>query len=285
MVLRTYSASDFVPAAFSLSPFYSGFILSSHYTYLYQDIAWISRINKASRRPQELKPEDFNLWLPSQLPDGTPIDQTLAGHEWELHYAQALDALNEVHSHLRLRSHMYKYKDKNVRGQAGSTHTKKIIDAMESRKHASVLKYRRARSALLSLGHRLEKCSWELTMRPLLDSDVKPMGDMEQQWRGTISWIWYPLGVVQGLCPRTPVVGGGGIIARRDEMSAGIFEMARVLVEGVHNSLNTQLSTCTRGAVSFQRLWSDVPTLVSGGVLILESGEIDAPTIDTPPQL
>ncbi|KAG2121984.1 hypothetical protein DEU56DRAFT_917982 [Suillus clintonianus] len=148
------------------------------------------RSSEASGRPQELKPEDFNLWLPSQLPAGTPVDLTLAGHEWELRYAQALDALNEVRSHLRLRSHMYKYKDKNVRGQAGSTRAKKIIDAVESRKHASVLKYRRARSALLSLGHRLEKCGWELTMRPLLDSDVKPMGDMEQQGRGTISWIW-----------------------------------------------------------------------------------------------
>jgi hypothetical protein len=148
------------------------------------------RSSEASGRPQELKPEEFNLWLPSQLPAGTPVDLTLAGHEWELCYTQALDALNEVRSHLRLRSHMYKYKDKNVCSQAGSTRAKKIIDAVESRKHTSVSKYRRARSALLSLGHRLEKCGWELTMHPLLDSDVKPMGDMEQQGRGTISWIW-----------------------------------------------------------------------------------------------
>lgn len=60
------------------------------------------RSSEASGRPQELKPEEFNLWLPSQLPAGTPLDLTLAGHEWELRYAQALDALNEVRSHLRL---------------------------------------------------------------------------------------------------------------------------------------------------------------------------------------
>ncbi|KAG1868964.1 hypothetical protein DFJ58DRAFT_714137 [Suillus subalutaceus] len=134
----------------------------------------------SSGKLQELKPEDFNLWLPSHLPADTPVDKKLAGHEWELCYAQALDALNQ---------------DKNVCGQASSTHTKRIIDAVESRKQASVLKYKCARNTLLSLGycnigHQLEKCSWEATILPLLDSDIKLMGDMEQQGRETISWIW-----------------------------------------------------------------------------------------------
>lgn len=146
--------------------------------------------SETNARMEELKPQDFKLWLPSQLPIDTPTDQRLAGHEWDLRYAQALDALNDVRSHLRLRSHMYKYKDKNIRGQAGSTRAKKIIDTVESRKQASVLKYRRARNALLFLGSRLEKCGWEMIVRPLLDSDVKPMGDMERQGTGSISWIW-----------------------------------------------------------------------------------------------
>ncbi|KAG1798028.1 hypothetical protein EV424DRAFT_1475028 [Suillus variegatus] len=135
--------------------------------------------SEASGKSQGLNPEDFKLWLPSHLPANSPVDQKLTEHEWDLRYAQALDALNEVRSHLRLRSHMYMYKDKN-----------KIIDAVESRKQASVLKYKHAHNALLSLGHRLERCGWEATIHPLLDSDVKPMGDMEQQGRGTISWIW-----------------------------------------------------------------------------------------------
>ncbi|KAG1721861.1 uncharacterized protein EDB91DRAFT_1210239 [Suillus paluster] len=146
--------------------------------------------SEASVRMEELKPQDFKLWLPSQLPIDTPTDQRLAGHEWDLHYAQALDALNDIRSHLRLRSHMYKYKDKNIRGQVGSTRAKKIIDTVESRKQASVLKYRRARNTLLFLSSHLEKCGWEMIVRPLLDSDVKPMGDMERQGTGTISWIW-----------------------------------------------------------------------------------------------
>ncbi|KAG1855838.1 hypothetical protein C8R48DRAFT_749263 [Suillus tomentosus] len=266
--------------------------------------------SEASGRPQELKPEDFNLWLPSQLPAGTPVDQTLTGHEWELRYAQALDALNEVHSHLRLQSHMYKYKDKNVLGQAGSTRAKKIIDAMESRKHASVLKYRHARSALLSLGHHLEKCGWELTMRPLLDSDVKPMGDMEQQGRGTISWIWLDSHADNSCteneriqdCVRLEWCKAHARAHRwSEEVELLLEEMRRVLAflrwqgswwkecitlrtlnsvpaqEGLSAYACRQSALCVLLIAKFQRLWSDV--------LIPESGEIDALTIDAPPQL
>jgi hypothetical protein len=57
----------------------------------------------------ELKPEAFKLWLPSELQPTTPCDHRLAAHEWELRHAQALDALNDVRSHLRLRSHIYIY--------------------------------------------------------------------------------------------------------------------------------------------------------------------------------
>ncbi|KAG2106954.1 uncharacterized protein F5147DRAFT_746092 [Suillus discolor] len=140
------------------------------------------RSSEASRTMHELKPEDFNLWFPSQLPIHVPCDKKLVEYEWELHYAQALDALNELHSHLRLRSHMYMYKDKNIHGQVANTHANQIIEAVESRKCAC--------NTLLSLSCHLQKSNWEAVMRPLLDSDVKPMGDMEQQGTGRIYWIW-----------------------------------------------------------------------------------------------
>ncbi|KAG1740920.1 hypothetical protein EDB19DRAFT_1895244 [Suillus lakei] len=149
--------------------------------------------SETSVRMEELKPQDFELWLPSQLPIDMPTDKRLARHEWDLCYAQALDALNDVCSYLHLQSHMYKYKDKNIHGQVGSTCAKKIINTVESRKQASILKYRRAWNALLFLSSRLEKCRWEMIVRPLLDSDVKHMGDMEWQGTGTISWIWLDL--------------------------------------------------------------------------------------------
>ncbi|KAG1834248.1 hypothetical protein EV424DRAFT_1468755 [Suillus variegatus] len=275
------------------------------------------RSSEASRKSQELKPEDFNLWLPSHLPANTPVDQKLAGHEWELRYAQALDALNEVRSHLRLRSHMYMYKDKNVRGQVGSTRAKRIIDAVESRKQA-ILKYKRARNTLLSLGHRLEKCGWEATIRPLLDSDVKPMGDMEQQGRGTISWIWLDSRADNSCtenermqdCVRLEWCKARARAHRwSEEVELLLEEMRRVLVflkwQGAWWKERTALRTldsapaqegltayaCRQSALresliaEFQWLWCDVPALVSGSVIIPESGEIDAPTIDAPPQL
>jgi hypothetical protein len=61
---------------------------------------------------------------------------------------------------------------------------------MEMRKRASVNKYWHARNALLALGHWLDKSSWDISLPPLLDSEVRPMGDMERQGTGTISWIW-----------------------------------------------------------------------------------------------
>ncbi|KAG1736656.1 uncharacterized protein EDB91DRAFT_1249957 [Suillus paluster] len=138
----------------------------------------------------ELKPKAFKLWLPLELQPMTVCDDRLAVHKWELRHAQALDALTELRSYLRLRSHMYIYKDRNVRGQAASTRTQAIIDGVELRKWVSIEKYRCACNALLALSRRLHKSGWEICLPPLLDLDVRPMGDMERQGTGTISWIW-----------------------------------------------------------------------------------------------
>ncbi|KAG2093727.1 uncharacterized protein F5147DRAFT_747879 [Suillus discolor] len=127
----------------------------------------------------QLKPEVFKLWLPSELQPTVGCDDRLAAHEWDLRHAQALDALNKVCSHLCLRSHMYIYKDRNA-----------LIEGMEVRKCASVDKYRCARNALLALSHQLNRSGWDISLPPLLDSQVRPMGDMERQGTGTISWIW-----------------------------------------------------------------------------------------------
>ncbi|KAG2039991.1 hypothetical protein BDR03DRAFT_1008350 [Suillus americanus] len=137
-----------------------------------------------------LRPETFKLWLSSELEPTATCNERLAVHEWELRHAQALNALNEVHSHLRLWSHMYIYKDRNVHGQAAFTRVQALINGVELRKQASVEKYQHAHDALLALSHRLDKSGWEISLPWLLDSDVRPMGDMERQGTGTISWIW-----------------------------------------------------------------------------------------------
>jgi len=55
------------------------------------------------------------------------------------------------------------------------------IDGVELRNQASVEKYRRERSVLLALSHRLDKSGWLSCLRPLLDSDVRPLSNMERQ--------------------------------------------------------------------------------------------------------
>ncbi|KAG1743568.1 uncharacterized protein EDB91DRAFT_1247066 [Suillus paluster] len=85
---------------------------------------------------------------------------------------------------------MYIYKDRNVCSQATSTRAQALIEGVELRKQASVDKYRHAHNALLALSHQLNKSGWDISLPPLLDSEVRPMGDMERQGSGTISWIW-----------------------------------------------------------------------------------------------
>jgi hypothetical protein len=122
-------------------------------------------------------------------------------HEWELRHAQAHDALNELRSHLHLRSHMYKFKDKNLHCQVASTHAQTLIARVEAKKDAGVEKYRCACWALESLSGRLDKVGWEVSLRSLRNEDVRPMGDFvggHTQGTGTISWIWLATGIDTG---------------------------------------------------------------------------------------
>ncbi|KAG1794534.1 uncharacterized protein HD556DRAFT_1431905 [Suillus plorans] len=149
--------------------------------------------SNASTTEAVLKPQHCPLYLPSAIDAPLHCDQRLLEHEWELRHAQAHDALNEIHSHLCLRSHMYKFKDKNLRGQAASTRAQNLIARVEAKKDAGVDKYRCARRALESLSGRLDKVGWGETLRPLRNEDVRPMGDFmggHTQGTGMISWIW-----------------------------------------------------------------------------------------------
>ncbi|KAG1856516.1 hypothetical protein C8R48DRAFT_749130 [Suillus tomentosus] len=186
-----------------------------------------------SALPTSLKPQDFPLYLPSALND-IECDQRLCENEWELRYAQALDTLNKVRSHLCLRSHMYKFKEKNIRGQAASTHAQALIAGVEARKDASVNKYRHARAALVALSRKIEKVGWEAIIRPLETGDIRPMGDFScghSQGTGMISWIWIvsralhsvEQGLTQLLCCRARTARWS------EEVDLLLEEMRRVL--------------------------------------------------------
>ncbi|KAG2031785.1 hypothetical protein BDR03DRAFT_936229 [Suillus americanus] len=265
-----------------------------------------------------LRPDTFKLWLPSELEPTATCDERLATHEWELRHAQALDALNEVRSHLRLRSHMYIYKDRNVRGQATSTRAQALIDGVELRKQHHVEKYRRARKALLALSHRLDKSGWEICLPQLSDSDVRPMGDMERQGTGTISWIWLDSRTdnsssenerVQD-CVRVEWCKARARVNRwSEEVELLLEEMRRVIeflkwqagwwsgrasarvMESTAEQEGVTAYACRQAALrlsliaSFQHLWRDVPRHVIAALNIPMDSDNDPPTIDARPQL
>ncbi|KAG1792548.1 hypothetical protein EV424DRAFT_1276603, partial [Suillus variegatus] len=120
-------------------------------------------------------------------------DRHLMEYDWELRWAQAHDALNELCSHLHLCSHMYKFKDKHLRGQAASTCAQNLITGVEAKKDSAVDKYKHAHRALESLSSWVGKRDWQDSLRPLKREDVRLMGDCaggHTQGTGTILWIW-----------------------------------------------------------------------------------------------
>jgi hypothetical protein len=139
------------------------------------------------------KPEDFELWLPSSLRTAYVCDRKLQGLEWDLRYAQANDALNEVRQSIRLFSHLKLFKQAHIRGQRASTRARSTLDIAKARKLGSKVKYDKACEALSRLGPILGKVAWEDTLCVLHVADMRPLGDIaDGQTEGTrdISWIW-----------------------------------------------------------------------------------------------
>jgi hypothetical protein len=146
-----------------------------------------------------LKPEKFQLWLPSQLDLHLPCNQQLRECEWELWYTQAHDALNDIRQHIHLFTHLNTFRMANV-CQHVSTCARTALNLAVEKKHASKAKYDAAQDALTALAPSLGKVGWTDIMRPLGGTDMRPMGDFIQgQSEGTrdIPWIWKMPGVLQ----------------------------------------------------------------------------------------
>ncbi|KAH9836221.1 uncharacterized protein C8Q71DRAFT_708478 [Rhodofomes roseus] len=152
-------------------------------------------------------PAAFNLplLLPSAISSTLELATSLRDIEWRLRHAQAHDALSDLRKHLRMRSHLYQFKDRFVRGQHANTRARSVIDNVQHKVDEDADRYRRARAALLSLSCTLGKTGWEETLKVLGERDVRGMTagteeeEQEQQSEGnrTLSWIWRS----------TPIVG------------------------------------------------------------------------------
>ncbi|KAJ8584343.1 hypothetical protein M405DRAFT_866304 [Rhizopogon salebrosus TDB-379] len=148
---------------------------------------------------QPIAPEDSNLYLPSTLcTKSLQCDSFLQAMEWDLCFAQAGDALEEIRQSLRLRDHMYSFKRDWVRGQSANTRAQNALSRVVAKALAAADKYHAAHEALSSLAPVLRKVRWNLKYKELSKNDVRGMSvpkKGESEGRRQLSWIWLVEGV------------------------------------------------------------------------------------------
>ncbi|KAK7049165.1 CxC2 domain-containing protein [Favolaschia claudopus] len=174
----------------------------------------------ATQTQPGIQVQHMSLWLPSALKGSTQCEDDLYEYEFRLREAQAHEALDALRNNLLVRTHLYKYKDRWVRGVKSNTRIGTKIEGVEERVRRVSERYRGARRALEGLGRRLDRQEWQKTLRPLKPEDVRGMpralfSDPERkklmmrkglqarkqadaarrQARARMSWIWLRPGV------------------------------------------------------------------------------------------
>ncbi|KAF9458821.1 hypothetical protein BDZ94DRAFT_1172825 [Collybia nuda] len=147
------------------------------------------------------KVTNMPLFLPSALSKIANVDKALCAFEWKLREGQAYDALEEMRHVLRLRTHMYKHKDRFSQGVKANTRSNVAIVQATARINRSAEKYRAARAALASLapGLELEHPMWEYALRKLEQDDIRGLSEGlygDSEGRRKPSWIWMTYGVI-----------------------------------------------------------------------------------------
>lgn len=153
--------------------------------HIYVPTLRISRARAEANLPpgqQEEPAHSIALFLPSSISPRSRIacDIRLSQIEWDLRFAQANNALDELRDALRLRSYLFIDKDRFQRGQRQNTRSRGVIDRTEVKVKASAAKYRAAREALKSLAVLLSKVGWDVTFPILLATDIRGLSDIEE---------------------------------------------------------------------------------------------------------
>ncbi|KAF7364546.1 hypothetical protein MVEN_00323600 [Mycena venus] len=156
----------------------------------------LARVEAAKMQPTAGVPvEALKLWLPSKQArtPGAELKTTHARYEFDMREATAHEALEEIRCLLLVRTHNYKWKDKNVGGIAGHTRSRTMIEVLDER----------IRREAGELG----ETQWALVLKPLDAKDIHGMprglfSDPERKKRrkkrvrqdreepGEMSWIW-----------------------------------------------------------------------------------------------
>ncbi|KAJ6448830.1 hypothetical protein C8R45DRAFT_1132718 [Mycena sanguinolenta] len=138
----------------------------------------LARTEAAKMQPTVGVPvEALELWLPSKQArtPGAIFKPTHARYEFDMREARAYEALEEIRRLLLVRTHHYKFKDKNVSGVAGHTRARRAIEVLDERIRREAGEYRAARRALVSLGPKLGETRWSLVLKELADKDIRGM--------------------------------------------------------------------------------------------------------------
>lgn len=167
----------------------------SKYQLLYiPGVAKLRQMAEKNHNPMvEVKAHDITLWLPSQIKCAVPVSQQLCQIEYDLRVPQALEALDDLRAQLQVRAHVYKFKERFVRGQGANTRARNALNTINGRVHIAAAEYRAARQALASLAPILGRTTWKTDFPELLPGDIRDISEgLETDTLGTkhTSWIW-----------------------------------------------------------------------------------------------
>ncbi|KAF7326720.1 CxC2 domain-containing protein [Mycena sanguinolenta] len=136
----------------------------------------LARAESAKTQPTAgVSVEALELWLPSKQArtPGVIVKQSHARYEFDMREARAYEALEEIRRLLLVRTHHYKFKDKNVSGVSGHTRSRQAIAVLDERIRREAGEYRAARRALASLAPRLGETRWSLILKELAPKDIR----------------------------------------------------------------------------------------------------------------
>ncbi|KAF8190101.1 hypothetical protein BJ912DRAFT_850370 [Pholiota molesta] len=145
----------------------------------------------------EIKAFDVALWLPSQIKGSLSVPAHLQRIEWKIRYSQAHEALDVIQTQLQIRSHLYKFKDRFVRGQGQNTRARNTIAGVDSKIKAAAEEYNTAFDALTALAPYLFEFKWKDELLPLKPEDIRDISEgkdtrkgKESEGKRSMSWIW-----------------------------------------------------------------------------------------------
>jgi hypothetical protein len=98
-----------------------------------------------------------------------------------------------MRQNLRIRTHLYKQKDKYARGVHHNTRANGAITKSQSKVDRAAEKYRTSREAMLSLSDPFVTPDWSDTLRVLKTEDVRGLSDAllgDTEGMRLPSWIW-----------------------------------------------------------------------------------------------